>query len=194
MVEPSHPRLSIIRQCRLLSFSRSGFYYEETGVSGLYLTLMRLIDEQFLETPWYGRRQMMCHLRRLGYHVGGKRVRRLMWKIGLMAIYQKPRPRIPHPEHKVYPSLLRGVTIERPNQVWCADISYIPMRRGFLYMVAILDWHSRKVLSWRLSNTMEADFCIAVLEGALGRHGTQDIFNTDQGSQFTSLYCTSPRL
>jgi putative transposase len=187
MVEASHPRLSIVRQCRLLGFSRSGFYYEETGESGLNLTLMRLIDEQFLETPWYGRRQMVRHLRRLGYHVGGKRVRRLMRKMGLMAIYQKPRTSIPHPEHKVYPYLLRGVAIEKPNHVWCADISYIPMRRGFLYLVAIMDWYSRKVLSWRLSNTMEADFCVAALEEALGRYGTPDIFNTDQGSQFTSL-------
>lgn len=187
MVEPNHHRLSIVRQCRLRGFSRSGFYYEGTGESGLNLTLMRLIDEQFLETPWYGRRQMTRHLRRHGYLVGGKRVRRLMRKMGLMAIYQKPRTSIPHPEHKVYPYLLRGLAIERPNQVWCADISYIPMRRGFLYLVAIMDWHSRKVLSWRLSNTMEADFCVAALEEALERYGTPDIFNTDQGSQFTSL-------
>jgi putative transposase len=186
MVDAGHARLSIVKQCSLLGFSRSGFYYEEAGESELNLTLMRLIDEQFLETPWYGRRQMTRHLRRLGYLTGGKRVRRLMRKMGVTAIYQKPRTSLPHPAHKIYPYLLRGVAIERPNQVWCADISYIPMRRGFLYLVAILDWHSRKVLSWRLSNTMEADFCVAALEEALGRYGTPDIFNTDQGSQFTS--------
>lgn len=190
MVEPSHPRLSIVRQCRLLGFSRSGFYYKEADESGLNLTLMRLIDEQFLETPWYGRRQMTRHLRRLGYEVGGKRIRRLMRKMGLMAIYQKPRTSQPNPEHKVYPYLLRGIAIEKPDQVWCSDISYIPMRRGFLYLVAIMDWRSRKVLSWRLSNTMEADFCVAALEEAFRKHGKPDIFNTDQGSQFTSLEFT----
>jgi putative transposase len=190
MVEPGHSRLSIARQCRLLGFSRSGFYYEEAGESGLNLTLMRLIDEQFLETPWYGRRQMTRCLRRLGYEIGGKRVRRLMRKMGLIAIYQKPRTSQPHPAHKVYPYLLRGMSVEKANQVWCADISYIPMRRGFLYLVAIMDWHSRKVLSWRLSNTMETDFCVAALEDALRLYGKPDIFNTDQGSQFTSLEFT----
>ena len=186
MVEPDHPRLSIVCQCRLLSISRSTLYYEGTGENPINLKLMRLIDEQFMNTPWYGRRQMTRHLRRQGYAVGWKRVRRLMRTMGLMPIYQKPRTSRPHPEHKVYPYLLRGLDIARPNQVWCADISYIPMRRGFLYLVAIMDWHSRKVLSWRLSNTMEVDFCLAALEDALGRYGVPEIFNTDQGSQFTS--------
>ena len=147
---------------------------------------MRLIDEQHLDTPWYGARQMTRHLRRQGHAVNRKRIGRLMQKMGLSAIYQKPNTSKPHPQHKVYPYLLRGVTIERPNQVWCADISYIPLRRGFLYLVAIMDWASRKVLSWRLSNTMDADFCVAALEEALARFGKPEIFNTDQGSQFTS--------
>jgi putative transposase len=147
---------------------------------------MRVIDEQFLETPWYGSRQMARHLRRQGHVVGRKRVRRLMAKMGLVAVYQRPRTTIPHPEHKVWPYLLRDVSIDRPNQVWCADITYIPMRRGFLYLVAVMDWATRKVLSWRLSNTMDAEFCIEALEEALARHGPPDIFNTDQGSQFTS--------
>ena len=187
MVEPAHSRLSISNQCDLLSISRSSFYYEATGESLLNLKLMRLIDEQFLEDPSYGARQMARHLRRLGYCVGRKRVRRLMEKMGLAAIYQRPRTSKPHPEHPVYPYLLRGLEITRPNHVWCADVTYIPMRRGFLYLVVIMDWYSRKVLSWKLSNTLESDFCVAALEEALGKYGRPEIFNTDQGSQFTSL-------
>lgn len=149
--------------------------------------LMRLVDEQFLDTPYYGGRLKAKHLKRTGYHVNRKRIRRLMLKIGLEAIYQKPNTSKPHPEHKVYPYLLGGVDIVRPNQLWCADITYIPMRRGFLYLVAVMDWYSRKVLSWRLSNTLESGFCVSALEEALGKYGTPEIFNTDQGSQFTSL-------
>jgi len=187
MVEPDHLGLSLVRQCVLLGISRSTLYYRRLGESPLNQKLMRLIDEQFMETPWFGGRQMARHLKRQGYEVGRKRVRRLMRRMGLAAIDQKPRTSTPHPEHRVYPYLLRGLEISRPNQVWCADISYIPMRRGFLYLVAIMDWHSRKVLAWRLSNSMEADFCVSALEEALGRYGTPEIFNTDQGSQFTSL-------
>ena len=150
------------------------------------LELMRLIDKQYHETPWYGARQMARLLRRQGHGVGRKRIGRLMRLMGLLAIYQKPNTSKPHPLHKIYPYLLRGMTIDRPNQVWCADISYIPMRRGFLYLVAIMDWSSRKVLSWRLSNTMDTDFCVAALEEALASYGKPEIFNTDQGSQFTS--------
>ncbi len=150
------------------------------------LDLMRLIDKQYLKTPWYGTRQMSRHLRREGHPVGRKRIARLMRLMGLCAVYQKPKTSKPHPRHKIYPYLLRGMTIDRPNQVWCADISYIPMRRGFLYLVAIMDWSCRKVLSWRLSNTMDADFCVAALEEALERYGKPEIFSTDQGSQFTS--------
>jgi len=186
MIEPDHPRLSVVRQCELVSISRSGFYYRSTGETPLNLTLMRLIDEQFLETPWYGARQMARHLRREGYTVGRKRVRRLMARMGLEPIYQRPRTTIPHPGHRIYPYLLREMVIDRPNQVWCADITYIPMRRGFLYLVAVMDWSTRKVLSWRVSNTMDVEFCIEALEEALARFGRPDIFNSDQGSQFTS--------
>jgi putative transposase len=186
MIEADHPRLSVARQCALVSISRSAFSDRPAGETSLNLALMRLIDEVFLETPWYGSRQMARHLRRQGYTVGRKRVRRLMARMGLAAIYQQPRTTVPHPEHRTYPYLLRGLRIERPDQVWCSDITYIPMRRGFLYLVAVMDWATRKVLSWRLSNTLEAEFCIAALEEALARYGRPDIFNTDQGSQFTS--------
>jgi putative transposase len=186
MVEPDHPRLSIVQQCALLSMNRSSYYYQPTGESPLNLELMRLIDKQHLVTPWYGARQMARHLRREGYCVGRKRIVRLMRLMGLATIYQKPNTSKAHPEHTIYPYLLRAMAITSPNQVWCADITYIPMRRGFLYLVVIMDWHSRKVLSWRLSNTMDAEFCVAALEEAVARHGKPEIFNTDQGSQFTS--------
>jgi putative transposase len=190
MIEPDHPQLSIARQCELVAISRSGFYYRPAGETPLNLALMRLIDAQFLETPWYGSRQMARHLRREGYTVGRKRVRRLMAKMGLAPIYQRPRTTVPHPEHRVYPYLLRDLVIDRPNQVWCADLTYIPMRRGFLYLVAIMDWATRKVLSWRVSNTMDVEFCLDALEEALARFGRPEIFNSDQGSQFTSLRFT----
>jgi putative transposase len=186
MIEPEHPRLSVVRQCELVSISRSGFYYQPAGETPLNLALMRLIDEQFLEAPWYGSRQMARHLRREGYTVGRKRIRRLMAKMGLEPIYRRPRTTIPQPGHRIYPYLLRQMEIERANQVWCADITYIPMRRGFLYLVAVMDWSTRKVLSWRVSNTMDVEFCIEALEEALARFGRPEIFNTDQGSQFTS--------
>jgi putative transposase len=186
IIDLMHPRLSVVRQCELVSISRSGFYCQPASETPLNLMLMRLIDEQFLQTPWYGSRQMARHLRREGYGVGRKRVRRLMAKMGLVPIYQRPRTTVPHPDHQVYPYLLREMVIDRPNQVWCADITYIAMRRGFLYLVAVMDWSTRKVLSWRVSNTMDADFCIEALEEALARFGRPEIFNTDQGSQFTS--------
>lgn len=186
LVEPNHPRLSIVRQCHLLSIHRSSYYYQPKGASAWNLELMRLIDEQYLETPWYGARQMARHLRRQGHGVDRKRIGRLMRQMGLSAIYQKPNTSTAHPQHKSYPYLLRGMTIDHPNQAWCADITYLPMRRGFLYLVAIMDWASRKVLSWRLSNTLDTDFCVTALEEALTRYGTPEIFNTDQGSQFTS--------
>jgi len=186
MIEPGHPALSVVRQCELVSISRSGFYYQPVGETELNLALMRLIDAQFLETPWYGSRQMASHFQREGYKVGRKRIRRLMAKMGLVPIYQRPRTTVPNPEHRIYPYLLREMAITCPNQVWCADITYIPMRRGFLYLVAVMDWASRKVLSWRVSNTMDTEFCVAALEEALARFGRPEIFNTDQGSQFTS--------
>ena len=190
MVEPGHPRLSVVRQCELVSISRSGFYHRPASETALNLELMRLIDTQSLETPWYGSRQMARHLYRDGCVVGRKRVRRLMAKMGLTPIYQRPRTTVPHPEHRVFPyllrDLLRDLVVERPNQVWCADITYLPMRRGFLYLVAVMDWATRKVLSWRVSNTLEVEFCLEALEEALSRHGRPEIFNTDQGGQFTS--------
>lgn len=186
MVEPGHARLSIVKQCALVGIARSSFYYTGKGESPLNLKLMQMIDKLFLDKPVYGSRQMARRLRRQGYSVGRKRVRRLMRKMGLMPIYQAPRTSQPHPEHRIYPYLLRNLVIDRPNQVWCADITYIPMRQGFLYLVAIMDWSTRAVLSWRLSNTMYPDFCVEALEEALSRYGTPEIFNTDQGSQFTS--------
>jgi putative transposase len=191
MIDTGHPRLSIVRQCELVSIGRSSFYREPTAESAENLKLMRLIDEQFLETPWYGSRQMARYLRRNGWSIGRHRVRRLMTRMGLAPIYQRPKTSEPHPGHKIYPYLLRHLTVDRPNHVWCADITYIQMRRGFLYLVAIMDWASRKVLAWRLSNTMDAEFCVAALEEAIARHGRPDIFNTDQGSQFTSFPFTN---
>ena len=169
MIEPDHPQLSVVRQCKLVSISRSGFYHRPAGETALNLELMRRIDVQFLETPWYGSRQMARHLRREGIVVGRKRIRRLMAKMGLAPIYQRPRTTVPNPEHRIFPYLLREMVIERPNQVWCADITYLPMRRGFLYLVAVMDWATRKVLSWRVSNTMDVEFCLEALEEALGR-------------------------
>ncbi|MBP2310636.1 putative transposase [Azospirillum melinis] len=185
-IEPEHPRLSITRQCALVSLSRSSYYEPVKGEPAENLELMRRIDAQFLETPWYGSRQMTRHLRRQGQQVNRKRVRRLMLRMGLQAVYQRPKTTVPHPEHKIWPYLLRDMVIDRPNQVWCADITYIPMRRGFLYLVAVMDWATRRVLAWRLSNTMDVEFCLEAVEEAMARHGRPEIFNTDQGSQFTS--------
>jgi putative transposase len=183
--------LSLTRQCQLAGISRSYFYYKPVNEnSPKYrhdLELMAEIDRQFMDMPTLGSRRMEEVLRRLGWPVGRKRVARLMRLMGLEAIYRRPRTTVPHPEHRVYPYLLRGLTIDRPNQVWAADITYLPMPRGFLYMVAIMDWHSRKVLSWKLSNTMDAEFCVEALKEALETYGKPGIFNTDQGSQFTSL-------
>ena len=187
MVNPANTNLSITKQCNLLSISRSCFYYQGKGENPLNLKLMQLIDEQFLKTPFYGSRQMARHLRRTGYCVGRHRIRRLMRLMGIQAIYQPHRTSDPHPHHKVYPYLLRDLEINHPNQVWCTDITYIPMGRGFLYLVAIMDWHSRKVLTWRLSNTLDTHFCLEALEEAIQLYGAPEIFNTDQGSQFTSL-------
>jgi len=186
MIQPDHPTLSIVQQCRLASIGRSTFYHAPRGESAKNLELMAEIDRQFLETPFYGAQQMTWHLQAVGQPVNIKRVRRLMRLMGLMPIYRQPRTSIPVKGHKLYPYLLRGVRIDRPNQVWCADITYIPLAKGFLYLVAIMDWWSRKVLAWRLSNTMDVQFCVDALDEALGRHGRPEIFNTDQGSQFTS--------
>ncbi len=187
MITRDHPGLCLSRQCRLLSISRSSFYYTPKGESAENLALMRRIDELFLKYPFYGSRQMVRHLRREGLCIGRHRVRRLMRLMGLETIYQAPRTSAPHPEHRIYPYLLRNLAVDRANQVWCADITYIPVQRGFLYLVAIMDWATRHVLSWRLSNTMDASFCVEALNEALARYGRPEIFNTDQGSQFTSF-------
>ena len=190
MIRRDQPDLSLSRQCEILAISRSSFYYTPKGESPANLALMRRIDELFLKYPFYGSRQMVRRLRRDGFCVGRHRVRRLMRLMGLSAIYQKPRTSDPHPEHRIYPYLLKGLAITHPNQVWCADITYIPVQRGFLYLVAIMDWATRHVLAWRLSNTMDVRFCVEALNEALARYGKPDIFNTDQGSQFTSLTFT----
>jgi putative transposase len=186
MTEREHPSLSLSAQCRLLALSRSTLYYQPTGHSAETLALMRRIDELYLDYPFYGSR----HLAREGVTVGRRRVRRLMRLLGLEAIYRKPRTTVANPEHRVYPYLLRGLEIERANHVWCTDITYIPVQGGFLYLVAVMDWATRRVLAWRLSNTMDTEFCLEALTEALGRYGTPEIFNTDQGSQFTSIAFT----
>lgn len=187
MIVPDRPGLSLSRQCRLLSIGRSSFYYAPRGESPSSLALMRRIDELFLKCPFFGSRQMARQLQREGVIAGRHRIRRLMRLMGLAAIYQAPRTSTPHPAHRVYPYLLRDMTVDRADHVWCADITYIPVRRGFLYLVAIMDWATRHVLAWRLSNTMEAGFCIEALNDALAKYGRPEIFNTDQGSQFTSI-------
>lgn len=191
MIEPANKEVSISNQCFLLSVSRSGWYYQEKGESALNLKLMRLIDEQFLKTPFYGSRQMTKHLKRQNYCVGRNRIRRLMKKMGIEAIYQAPNTSLKHPEHRVYPYLLKHLDVNRSNQVWCTDITYIPIKRGFLYLIAIMDWYSRKVLSWRISNTLDTHFCVEALEEALDNYPHPEIFNTDQGSQFTSFDFTN---
>ncbi len=189
MINREHPALSLVRQCSLLGISRSSLYYRPVPASAEDLELMALIDRQYLKTPFYGSRKMTAWLRAQGHQVNRKRVRRLMQVMGLEAIYRRPNTSKPAPDHKVYPYLLKGLEINSVNQVWTADITYIPMARGFLYLVAIMDWHSRYVLAWQLSNTMEVDFCVEALAEALSK-GKPAIFNTDQGSQFTSAAFT----
>ncbi|MCK5203929.1 MAG: IS3 family transposase [Desulfobacterales bacterium] len=191
MIDSNNKKLSLSRQCRLLKLNRSTVYYKKRPITPIDLKLMQLIDKQYLKIPSWGSRSMRNHLRRLGYKVNRKKVQRLMRFMGLEAIYPKPKTSRPHPEHKVYPYLLRNLKIDRPNQVWAADITYIPMSRGFMYLVAVMDWHSRKVLSWRVSNTLDTDFCVQTVEEAISRFGAPEIFNTDQGAQFTSSAFTS---
>jgi len=186
LVDRDDPAVPVVAQCRLLKIARSTLYYFALPVDPDDLALMRRMDELYLASPFYGSRRMVAVLRREGLAVNRKRVRRLMRVMGLEAIYQKPNTSQGHPDHKVYPYLLRGLIIDRPNQVWCADITYIPMAKGFVYLVAVMDWFSRRVLSWRLSIAMEADFCIEAVQEAMARHGQPEIFNTDQGVQFTS--------
>jgi len=190
VVDRRHPALSVASQCRLLGISRSGLYYQPKGISEEDITLMKLIDCQYLATPFYGARKIAAWLKSRGRQVNRKRVRKLMRLMGITAIYRRPKTSKPAPGHKIYPYLLGDMKITRPNQVWAADITYIPMARGFLYLVAIIDWYSRYVLSWRLSNTLDAGFCVEALEEAL-KKGRPEIFNTDQGSQFTSEVFTN---
>ena len=184
-IDRDHDQLSLVRQCNLLDVSRASVYYRPAPSRAEDLELMTLMDRQYLKTPFYGSRKMKAWLRGQGYLVNRKRIRRLMRLMGLEAIYRRPNTRKPASGHKVYPYLLKGLEINRVNQVWAADITYIPMAQGFLYLVAIMDWHSRYVLAWKLSNTLDTDFCVAALEQALGK-GRPEIFNTDQGAQFTS--------
>ena len=186
LVDHDDPALPVVAQCRLLKVARSTLYYQPVPVSAADLAVMRRMDELYLAYPFYGSRRMVAVLRREGWTVNRKRVRRLMRLMGLWAIYQKPNTSRPHPEHTVYPYLLRGLTIDRPNQVWCADITYIPMAKGFVYLVAVMGWFSRRVLAWRVSITMDTEFCVEALREAMERFGQPDIFNTDQGAQFTS--------
>ena len=189
MIELNHPDLSIRRQCELLGLSRSTFYYTPATESEDNLQLMRLLDKQYTRTPFYGWPRMTAYLRREGYLVNHKRVQRLLKLMGLQALYPKPRTTIVAQDRKIYPYLLRGLAITRPNQVWSSDITYLPIAHGFMYLVAILDWYSRYVLAWQLSNTLDGDFCQQTLHRALTL-GQPEIFNTDQGSQFTALAFT----
>jgi putative transposase len=180
MVERVNPVLPVSQQCRLLAVSRAAVYREPAEVSAEDLALMALIDRQYLARPYYGSRRMAAWLATQGHIVNRKRIQRLMRLLGLVAIYQRPNTSKPAAAHKVYPYLLGGIAIDRVNQVWCSDVTYIPMAKGFLYLVVIIDWMSRAVLAWRLSNTLAADFCVEALEEALVRYGRPEIFNTDQ--------------
>ena len=190
MIDKEH-QLSITKQCHILQLSRSSLYYVPAPASDNDRELMRTIDEIHLEEPYLGSRGMKSALRMRGHKAGRIYVRTLMRTMGIEAFYKKPRLSKPHPGHTVYPYLLRGLDITEANAVWCSDITYIPMAKGFCYLVAVMDWASRKVLSWRLSNTLDTSFCVEVLEEALRKYGTPGIFNTDQGSQFTSSEFTN---
>jgi putative transposase len=185
MIDVNHPTLSLRRQCALLGLSRAILYRASAGETPLNLELMRLIDAEYTRTPFYGYRKMAIRLQQQGYAVNPKRVLRLMRTMGLQAVYPRPRTSIPDQQHKKYPYLLRGLEVIRPNQVWSADITYVPMPQGFMYLVAVIDWFSRFVLAWQLSNTLDGLFCLDTLRLAL-QVGQPDIFNTDQGVQFTA--------
>jgi putative transposase len=194
MIEPDHRALSVTRQCELLGLPRASYYHQPQPEPEENLRLMRLIDETYLAYPFFGSRQMARWLRRQGERVNRKRVQRLMRQMGLEAIYRKPNLSRPQAGHRIYPYLLRDLAVTRPNQVWATDITYIPVRGGYAYLCAVVDWHSRCVLAWELSNTLDASFCVRAVERAIGAHGTPEIFNTDQGCQFTSAEFTQPLL
>jgi putative transposase len=185
MISPEAP-MSICEQCRFFGISRSTYYYESNGETEENLAIMKRIDELYLDNPTWGSRQMRDRLRLEGIWVNRKRIQRLMRLMGIETLYPRRKLSRPHPDHKVYPYLLRGLDINHPGMVWCTDITYIRLRHGFVYLVAILDWFSRKVLSWELSNTLDYHFCVSALDEALRHYGKPEIFNTDQGSQFTS--------
>jgi len=186
MIDISHPQLSIRRQCELIGLNRSTYYWQPASESPLNLQFMKLIDEEYTKAPFFGYRKMMARLNnKHGFKVNHKRVARLMRKIGLQAVYPRPRTTVSHKAHKKYPYLLRYLKITRPNQVWCADVTYVPMAKGFMYLVAIMDWYSRFVLAWQISNSLDTTFCLAALRLAL-RQAQPEIFNTDQGVQFTA--------
>ena len=186
MIASEHPAFSVRRQCQLLGLHRSGLYYEPGPESAENLWLMRLLDRRYTRHPEEGVRRMTLHLRGLGHAVNAKRVRRLLRQMGLEAFYPKPRLSIPNGAAGRYPYLLKGLAITRPDQVWCADITYVGLPEGFAYLVAIMDWFSRYVIAWELSNSLESAFCVAALERALAMRRQPEIHNTDQGSQFTS--------
>ena len=185
MIEPANARITVSRQCEMLGIARSSAYYGSRRDTSMDEELMKVLDEQYTRTPFYGVRRMTVHLRREGYHIGQRRVRRLLRRMGLMAVYPKKRLSIPDKAHEKYPYLLKGVEVTRPDQLWCTDITYVRMKKGFAYLVAVMDWSSRYVIAWNLSVTLEADFCVDALERAL-MTGKPEIFNSDQGSQFTS--------
>ena len=185
MIRKENTDLSLTRQCKLLKLNRSSIYYTPVGFDQATIKLMHEIDRIFTKYPFFGSRQIAAYLPQSGLSAGRHRVRRLMRIMGLQAIYKRPNTSKKHPQHPVYPYLLRNLPITRPNQVWCSDITYIPVKNGFLYLVAIMDWATRKVLSWRLSNTLDASFCVEALNEAIVKYGKPEIMNTDQGSQYT---------
>lgn len=189
MIDPGN-KLSVQKQTKLLKISRSSVYYQPRPLSEEELALMRKIDELHLEYPFAGNRMLRAFLERDQISIGRRHMRTVMHRMGIEALYRKPNTSKPAPGHKIYPYLLRDVPIVRPNQVWSTDISYVPMKRGFVYLIAVIDWYSRRVLSWKLSNTMDVSFCLEALEEALSKHGKPETFNTDQGSQFTSVAFT----
>jgi len=189
MIDPTHT-VPVVRQCQLLGLSRSTAYYQPRPVSDTVLALMRRIDELHLQYPFAGARMLRDLLRQEGQTIGRRRVASLMRRMGITALYRTPCTTQRHPAHRIYPYLLRHMVLTRPNQVWAADITYIPMRRGFVYLFAVLDWASRRVLAWRLSNTLTTDFCLDAVREAITQYGRPEIFNTDQGCQFTSLEFT----
>lgn len=187
-IQPEIPGLSIVRQCELLTLPRSSYYrpvYEPSKISQEDLELMRLIDEEYMRHPFYGSRKIRIYLKRQGYSVNRKRVQRLMRRMGIQSLAPKPNTSSPRKNHRIYPYLLKGMNINRPNMVWCSDITYIRLSGGFVYLTAVMDWHSRYVLSWEISVTMDDDFCVNALKSAIRQYGRPDIFNTDQGSQYT---------